>query len=275
MVTHKVAHKGEDGQVRLLSWKVDIERACRLVPSSSHTLLRNSIQNMATNFPNWYLGVSTSWSVPLKSRAGANFVITGGKIVCPASGEECAEKNLRPLFIGNLPLPIEGRPVLDRIKKDMRNDKHKRDEWNSHFLQAKKLLFMIPMSAGWMQQDIVTGQPWFAVHGRIWRILDIPIDHVYGADSEGGHRLCQYSSSRSGMGPEEAIQQRVVPRFIIDMMFGDIKAMGIWTDFKQWMRDNQTNMHSFYNVLGKTDNPTNLAFLEYYKKEVARYAQNA
>lgn len=166
-------------------------------------------------------------------------------------------------YFGIMPSPIgtmegeqlKGRPFLKKIFTRIEDisDYRKKEIYQSYFFTlesennsgAKKLYFAPPVLAfypdGW-NRDF----PNIYLRPEYFKILDIPPDHIYPF-SGPNYRLCIYASWHK-VTMAITLQQRILPRIIIDLMLADLKAVGKLND----ALDNlSTSMHGVYNFIGR------------------------
>ena len=151
-------------------------------------------------------------------------------------------RGLRPrlTFLGQLANPIgrledgniRGRPFLKDVFRrvsQISDTDPKKHLYQSYF-------FTLVNEAGvdhiWFSPAVIAifpenwprSAPDILFRDEYFKILNIPATHTYGR-SGNNHKLCNFSSwHRSTMA--RVLQQRIVPRVLIDIMFSDLKSVG-------------------------------------------------
>jgi len=152
-------------------------------------------------------------------------------------------------FVGRIPAVVDDRPMLAKSRAHLaalrragladRAALHR-----SYFLKAEGRTFFAPpvfafFPSGWPRTD-----PLVMVEPDYFAVLDIPPSHVYPGTS---YRLCNYAQWRD-VTLRTVLQQRIVPRVLIDVMLSDLKAMGCLEDA---LDEAGVDLHSVYNVIGR------------------------
>lgn len=288
MATFKLAVIN-NGTTQIVEYDYAKEECEKTVNSNYHGFMENVVEGMQTHFPNFALIVGKGNLTPFPSM-DRPAIFTNDGIKDPITGETPVFSEdafpsfprMHMVWKGSVPLKLTGRPVLESIKNRMkRQSKSNQKKWNRFFMRRGGNTFLvIPTLAGYYagnrNESNPTTPPHICMPRMLWDgILDIPHDHIYGGPAFEGmkwFRLCEYGSDRSNIPIHEALQQRTIPRMVIDLALADLKALGKWGRLIEWFGSQGTELHSFYNVIGKTRGrraDVNKAFLEFYKKEVS------
>lgn len=275
-ITYKLPVK-VDGQVAILEYSYAEEEVLKHVQPRAHAFWKEAVQQMADAFPAFaLLAGEADWG--RTQRGQPHLIFTQQGVVEAATGNPhgLTREYFYPTWKGNLPLKVEDTPFLAKLKQRLKRAPKRKAEYLKYFGKHEgKTVMLIPVNIGYSarrsrhssdeQIDPVTQQPWTYLPNDYFSILDIPIDHTYGSVHQMGvERLCQYLNHRTNIKAHDALKQRVIPRFVLDLCLANIKALGMWRTFEEWMRDNHTNLHAFYNVVGRKSK-RNEDFLHFYR----------
>jgi len=274
-----------NGEVQKLEYPY-ADTASLVYEEDGRDFWRESVRGMATAFPFFAMVASTSTSEVMEDN-GVPYIYTADGVANPITGEKEERREHNPMFVGSVPIPVNGRPLLSlaakRLKTMDRSLARRVNKW-FHNNPKEGMMLMVPIrvSYGYSAGDTADrrhwidprrAQPWVWVPNAFWKLLDIPIDHVYGRQGNG-QMLCQYTNARNRILTHDCIKQRVVSRFIIDTAFSDIKAAGKWATFQDWMDSHNQDFHSIFNIMGKKNRDTNEKFRKFYTETVQEWTKN-
>jgi len=276
------------GELRRWSLDVDAVRAriSWAAPDAGAARLAAEAAEMAEHFPTWVAalgrqGPGDYWEtgeLPAHDACGAPWVFDRGvrcgdcgAPVPPAAGGAAAAGAVAgaatvgspgsapaapaalptPLlaFVGRIPAVVDERPMLAKVRAHLAalrgaGARDRAAALRSYFVKAEGRTFFAPpvfayLPAGWPRTD-----PYVMVHADYFAVLDIPPSHVYPSTS---YRLCNYAQWRD-VTLRTVLQQRVVPRVLIDLMLADLRAMDC---LPEALEEARVDMHSVYNVIGR------------------------
>jgi len=225
------------GEVR--SWELDLEAMAAAARWSRRQpgLLQAEVEQLQPSFPTLVAALGS----PLSEDEG--WIEAAEPMLCPSCRDElvvfdrgtrCAacSRQIEPPqrsvvgFVGRIPALISGRPFLDQLdrrlarmgSRDPRIEIFKRS-----LLQVGGKTYLAPRFGIWFSRSWPHADPPVMVWPEYFDLLDLPPDHVYMAPPY--YRLCLYA--RWLEQPLcSVLQNRVVPRLLIDLMMADLKAMG-------------------------------------------------
>jgi len=152
-------------------------------------------------------------------------------------------------YVGRIPAVVDERPLLPKVRNHLAALRRaglveRAAVHRSYFVKADgRTLFAPPVYAffpsGWPRTD-----PLVMVQPDYFAVLDIPPSHVYPGTA---YRLCNYAQWRD-VTLRTVLQQRIVPRVLIDVMLADLKAMGC---LEEALEEAGVDLHSVYNVVGR------------------------
>jgi hypothetical protein len=247
------------------TWDLDIDamastaRWARRQPD----MLRQEVQLVHEAFPTLVAAVG----IPLAEDDG--WVEAAEPMLCPGHGRNeivvfdrgtrCAEcgRELRPPknalvgFIGRIPALISGRPFLDvlkgRISRMERRGDPRAGLFRSSLIDVQGKTYLAPRFAIWFARSWPHSDPPVMVWPEYFEVLDIPPDHVYMTPPY--YRLCLYASWLEQ--PACAvIQNRVVPRLLIDLMMADLAAVG---RLDEALDSLDASLYEVYNMVGRPE----------------------
>lgn len=277
-ITYRLPVKVGD-KVEIIEYPYVESEVLKHVLPSAHGFWREAVQQMADAFPAFALTAGKAdWGKAGPSDHTLIFSENGVVNVTTGNAVSGSREFYYPTWRGNLPLQVEDTPFLKKLKERLRRDPDKKAEYLRYFGKHQdKTVMLIPVNIGYSgdghnsicQIDPANNQPWCYIPEAYFEIFDIPVDHTYGhVYSMSLYRLCQYLNHRRGIKAHDALKQRVMSRFVLDLSLANIKALGKWREFETWMRDNGTGFHQFYNIVGQTKKgkkKQNQEFLHFYR----------
>jgi hypothetical protein len=169
-------------------------------------------------------------------------------------------------FIGRIPALIAGRPYLTSLQRRLElleeADAAQAAVWRESLLLVEGREYLAPRYGLWFSASWPHSDPPVMVWPEYFDVLDIPPDHVYYADQY--FRLCLYANWRERPACE-VLQNRVVPRLLIDLMVADLEALG---KMDQALDRLDVSLYELYNMVGRPEQTT--AFQRLYEELVGR-----
>lgn len=245
---------------QLQRWTLDLQAMakCAAWTEEAPALLAEEMASLSRSFPTLIACVG----VPLDNRRcwveaaepyldddgqlvvfdrGARNVVSGQPVTLP-------EETVCGLIV-RIPSPISGRPfatVLDRRLRQLEVSNPERARlWKQAILEVKGTRYLAPRFGLWFSQSWPHADPPVMVWSEYFEMLDIPADHVYYADQY--FRLCLYAQWRE-QPAAQVLQNRVVPRLLIDLMVADLQALGRLDDALEQL---EMSLYELYNVVGR------------------------
>ncbi|MFC1622372.1 hypothetical protein ACFL1Y_00030 [Patescibacteria group bacterium] len=278
---------------QLKRWNIDEEEIKKIVSwASKHKgLIAKELQEMKQYFPYFYLTLSTESK------------INQGNIFCPqcndlltiAEGSGltciCCSALYNPPqssmlgWVGQLPSlvgqmtsgefgergNVRGRPFLKKIHSEIRGKDGSNKDWlKSHFMVMENKIYFAPTIYAFYPQNWPRGGPRIMVSKEYFDDILFVGSHRGHSDfhayNDSGHnllQLCLYSSWHQ-MTMRNALQQRIVPKIIIDLMIADLVTVG---KLDRVVSSLGASVHSLYNWIGKSDRS------ERFKREYDKHVQ--
>lgn len=244
---------------QLQRWTLDLEAMskCAEWTSEAPSLLGEEMSELSRSFPTLIACVG----VPLDNRRcwveAAEPLLDDGQLVVFDRGTrnvvsgrrvELPEETVCGLIV-RIPSPITGRPfatALDRRLRQLETANPDRARlWKQAILEVKGTRYLAPRFGLWFSQSWPHADPPVMVWSEYFEMLDIPADHVYYADQY--FRLCLYAQWRE-QPAAQVLQNRVVPRLLIDLMVADLQALGRLDDALEQL---EMSLYEMYNVVGR------------------------
>jgi hypothetical protein len=246
---------------RIHAWDLDLPamQACAAWARREPGLLQEELQRISRTFPTF---VATAGAALGSDRC---WVEAAEPLLCPRCeelvifdrGTRCA-RCLEPIevsadavvgVVGRVPALISGRPFSRALERRMARLQDRRDPRASLFadcvLDVGGRRYLAPRYGLWFSHSWPHSDPPVMVWPEYFDVLDIPPDHVFDADPY--YRLCLYASWREQPACD-VLQNRVVPRLLIDLMVADLQALG---RLDQALERLDTTLYALYNVVGR------------------------
>jgi hypothetical protein len=249
------------GQTR--SWELDVEAMARCAQWSSRQsdLLRDELSRAHAAFPTLIaalgvrLGADRCWveaAEPVLCATCQELVVFDRGVRCAKCGAEVAPPEHAMIgIVGRIPALISGRPfarAVDARLARMRELADGRAEiFAASLLRIGERRYLAPRFGLWFANTWPHSDPPVMVWPEYFPVLDIPPDHVYHAAPY--HRLCLFASWRE-QPAAQVLQNRVVPRLLIDLMVADLQAVGKLEDALDRL---DASLYELYNHVGRPD----------------------
>ncbi|MFH1211128.1 MAG: hypothetical protein V1645_04410 [archaeon] len=105
--------------------------------------------------------------------------------------------------------------------------------------------------------------PVIVLEPEYFQVLRIKTEHVFPTTFGGGYKLCIYANWPQ-VSMRVTLQQRIVPRIIIDLMLADLNCLG---KLNVVLDQLGTNLHNVYNIIGKPHSS------DRFKREYEKYVR--
>jgi hypothetical protein len=249
------------GEIR--SWELDLPAAtaCASWARRHPDLLSQELSKIQAAFPTLVAAVG----VPLSQERC--WVEAGEPLLCPGCAElvvfdrgtRCA-KCQQPVavpspsmvgVVGRIPALISGRPfekqVLSTMARLRSQGSPNAASYAAAVLEVGDRRYLAPRFGIWFSQSWPHADPPVMVWPEYFDVLGIPPDHVYYADQY--YRLCLYATWRE-QAAVQVLQNRVVPRLLIDLMVADLQALG---RLDEALEELDMSLYEMYNVVGRPE----------------------
>lgn len=246
---------------QLKRWELDIAAmaSCAEWARDDPSLLADEIAQIAKAFPTMIavagtpLGSQRCWveaAEPMLCERDDELVVFERGTRCVQAGHPVAVP--QPAMVGvvvRIPALISGRPferaLVDRIQQLHRSNPTTAELWEASLIVVDGKRYLAPRFGLWFSQLWPHSDPPVMVWSEYFAMLDIPPDHVYYADQY--YRLCLYASWREQPACH-VLQNRVVPRLLIDLLVADLQAVGRLDDALERL---DASLYELYNVVGR------------------------
>lgn len=260
------------------TWEVDskIIRKNFSWTGKNPQLLKKELEEMDKAFPYFFLTIGKQ-SVISESKifcpnCGDIITFTSGKIICcscnttftPYTSSVLGYIGQIPSLIGNITpggkisdknARVNGRPYLEELHKKLKrmpNNETKR-KILTYFLYLEEKVYFAPQIYAFYPENWPRKAPRILVNKFYFdEVLFAGSNHSHSdfhAYSSSGNllQLCNYGSWHT-VTMKTALQQRIVPKIIIDLMIADLISIGHLNDVLKSLR---TSLHNLYNWIGK------------------------
>jgi hypothetical protein len=154
-------------------------------------------------------------------------------------------------MVGRIPALISGRPFARsleaRIARLRAAGDPRAEVFASSVLEVAGRRYLAPRYGLWFSRSWPHADPPVMVWPEYFEVLGIPPDHIYHADQY--FRLCLYATWRE-QPAVQVLQNRVVPRLLIDLMVADLVAVDRLDDALAAL---DMTLYEMYNLVGKPD----------------------
>lgn len=154
--------------------------------------------------------------------------------------------------VGRIPALISGRPFerhfrrrLARLERAGGSAARRAALMRQSLLEAGSQTYLAPRFSLWFSRSWPHAEPPVMVWPEYFEVLDIPPDHVFYADQY--YRLCLFASWREQTA-REVLQNRVVPRLLIDVMVADLAALDRLDEALDQLG---CTLYQLYNTVGR------------------------
>lgn len=247
------------GQPRVRRWTLDLAAMASVAEWSRENpgLLEQELVELTSAFPTAIacagvpLGSARCWveaAEPLLDQGELVVFDRGLRNVATEQRVSPPEDTVNGLIV-RIPSPISGRPFAAAIDRRLlaleRSDPARAARWRECLIEVKGTRYLAPRFGLWFAQSWPHADPPVMVWSEYFEMLDIPADHVYYADQY--YRLCLYAQWRE-QPAVQVLQNRVVPRLLIDLMVADLHALG---RLEQALERLEMSLYEMYNVVGR------------------------
>ncbi len=264
MPTQRKLVKKASGGAEFKAWEMDME-AIRYAVSWANAnpfLLEQEVREMEKHFPFFIATVAKGRSIIYCSGCG-ELLVWQNSITCINCEKyfRVSARSAQLAYIGQIPSVIgevdekgdfeEGkcRPFFRKIFLRLTSLPENLQRYISETENGqggKKYFFTPPIKAvfseGWPR-----GAPDVVLESEYFQLLGIPLAHAFPEGSYRGNRLCLYSSWPK-VTLRVVLQQRIVPRIIIDLMLADLQALGKLDIVLDRL---SATMEGIYNIIGR------------------------
>ena len=260
----KMVMAGSGTEVK--SWEVDIDvmtHAIRWVQEHPD-LAQQEVEEMELHFPMFIATIASGNKAISCSRCGEILVWNDG-IRCVACNKPFVPRMASQLCcIGQIPSIIgevntngqfirgKCRPffrrIYPRIRKLPANERRYFFSVGPGGEAGENIIFYFsPVVYGIYPDNWNRDMPTILLEDEYFRLLGIPTEHVFPDHYAQGYKLCNYASwPRVTL--RVTLQQRIVPRIIMDLMLADLQSVG---RLHEALGNMGTNTHSVYNIIGR------------------------
>lgn len=278
MLQHKAVAPGE-----VRSWELDLEAMerhaswCQRNPG----LLTEELEQLHQAFPTFIaalgrpLGDDRCWveaHEPLTCRGCGELLVFDRGVRCAVCQRppQLPDNTATSVgLVGRIPALISGRPFCDALDRRMarmaRAGHADLPLFQRSIIEANGRRYLAPRYGMWFANSWPHADPPVMVWPEYFTVLDIPPDHVYNAD--GYYRLCLFAAWREQLACT-VLQNRVVPRLLIDLLVADLVAVG---QLDTALARLNCSLYEMYNVVGRTEQSDQLARV--YEELVGASAQ--
>jgi len=242
------------------SWEVDLDGIGQAIhwAHEDQELLEREVLEMEEHFPNFIATIAAGTNNIPCPRCGEILVWDDG-IRCVSCRKAYIPRGASRLcFIGQIPTIIgevdsrrrfvqgKCRPFFKRIFNQI-------EEFPRYFFsigpdaEGFTSYYFAPVVYGVYPDNWNKDVPVIILENEYFQILGIRTEHVFPDTYARGYRLCNYANwPRVTM--RVTLQQRIVPRIIIDLMISDLTEI---RRLDQVLRTIGTDKHGIYNVIGR------------------------
>jgi hypothetical protein len=260
------------------TWDLDIESMHAAAGWSSHVpgLLADEVEQVLKAFPTFVAALGVPLSEDQATIEAAEPVLCGycKDLVIFDRGTRCATCQ-RPFpcppktmvgLVGRIPALIAGRPFEDALPRRIETlNAEEQSLWRQSLLSVGDKAYLAPRFGIWFSRSFPHSPPPVMVWPEYFPLLDIPPDHVY--DATPYYRLCLFASWRE-QPAVRILQNRVIPRLLIDLMVADLQAVG---KLKAALEKLDTSLYELYHLVGR---PEQAAPLQQVYQEFTGHGSN-
>lgn len=244
---------------RIVSWEFDTEAVRLLVPwaSSRPERLALELQGMSQPVFQTHLAILYDESAHSGGKECSNcdeLLVFWDGLRCPRCLRTFRSAHGALSYVGRLPTPIgrmedgvpKGRPSFKRIFRRMRTGAQAA-LWDAYFLAVGDQFFFAPPVLSVFPDNCPYAQPNILFWNSYFDVLGIPPEHAYTPQGTERVSLCIYAGWHQDT-LAIVLQQRIIPRIIIDLMLADLAAVGHLDDAVRMLG---TTLHGVYNFIGR------------------------
>lgn len=265
-----------DDRPSQIAWEVNSDFMGRVISwAKEKKVLKKELEEMEEFFPLFLATIAENNAVINCPECG-DLIVWKDELECVACGQLFnSPRSPQLVFLGQIPSiigetnedgePIPGkcrpvfRKILQKIDSASGREKKMYERYVAKLSDGK--YYFVPHVKCLYLDNWNRSAPLIVLEKEYFQIIDLRPDHVF-PDHVGGYQLCNYASwPRTTL--RMTLQQRIVPRIIIDLMLADLKAVG---KLERVLSNLGTDMHRVYNFIGKRNK--SLLFKEEYDRFV-------
>jgi len=245
------------------TWELDLAAMSRCAGWAQRQpdLLREELARLQAAFPTLIaavgvpLGQDRCWveaAEPLLCKSCSELIVFDHGTRCA----RCGTSTVVPApsvvgVVGRIPALISGRPFARsaeaRLARYRQSGDPRAETLAGSLMEVSGRRYLAPRFALWFAQTWPHADPPVMVWPEYFEVLEIPPDHVYYADQY--YRLCLYASWRE-QPAVQVLQNRVVPRLLIDLMVADLQCLGRLDEALDAL---DMSLYEMYNVVGRPE----------------------
>lgn len=280
MATEQKKVEMPSGETKVVRWEVDIPYIEQIIPwakgrcSIASTLAEREICEMEEHFPFFIATIAKKGQIIYCPNCGDLIVWRNGLqcVACdtlfdPPSSPELAFTGQVFVKLGEVDengrvIKNLSRPILFRILERMHEATGGELEvFNSYVKTQGSRFYFVPKVQCFLPSNWNKEEPTIVLESDYFTVLNLRPDHVFSGGSSR-YRLCNYANwPRTTL--RNTLQQRIVPRVIIDLMFADLTGLG---RLDEVLRNLGTNLHNAYNFIGHGNK--SVMFKEQYDRQI-------
>lgn len=168
-----------------------------------------------------------------------------------------------PVFVGNLPFLLEGRPFIEMVKR--RIGQKCMEPVKRLFVKSPNgAVLLLPICISpFNNTNNLLNLPDVIMSASLWDLLQIPREHTYNHGEI--FRFCCYHPSAGVKSMTEIVRDRVIPHVLISIMFSELNYVNP-EKLRAFYTKEQTTAHDLFNHIGKEDSQLMLKFHTMYKE---------
>lgn len=249
------------GQNERIHWEIDTKAIRDCVPwaKSNRRRLEREVQEMDDCFPYFVATLARNSKLELCSNCRDILVWRDG-LEC-LSCDSCynAPRDAQLAFRGQIPSIIgkvdeRGKPIRDQCRPIFRKLIRELEEGRGSNALGRYLnttgngdYYFTPLVTCYLPSNWPKHAPKIILEKEYFEILGLKADHVFPDRTGGGYQLCNYANWPN-VTLRVSLQQRIVPRIIIDLMLSSLTCIG---KLDRVLSNLGTSLHNVYNWIGK------------------------
>jgi hypothetical protein len=244
---------------RIVSWEVDTNTIRLLIPWAARRpeRLALELQGMALPVFQTHLAIlydEETHSGGKECPACHEVLVFWEGIRCPRCLRTVPASRGLLAYVGRLPTPVgrmegdgpRGRPSFKHMYRRLLAG-GQQALWDAYFLTVGNQVYFAPPVLSVLPDNCPHAQPSILFWDSYFEVLGIPREHAYTRGGLERASLCIYANWHQDT-LAVVLQQRIIPRIIIDLCLADLAAVG---QLYAALRRLGTDMHGVYNYIGK------------------------